>query len=140
VVFQPADGELAWWRRVDNWIESRKQPGDLISFQEIQHLLDVDKPTAVSVIHQVREKREKAGKPTLVTMRRMGWTLARPGDELEEDNRRHEHLLTAVEGRIRLLGSLQARRSGLSQQERRELDFRTAQAAAQSTVLGSRKM
>jgi hypothetical protein len=138
--FEPADGQLARWRRVDEYVDKKKDPGDLVTFQEIQHLLDVDKQTAVGVIQQVREKREKAGKPTLVTMRGMGWMLARPEDELEEDKRRHEHAISAVEGRVRLLGSLQSRRSRLSQQERQELDFRLGQAAIQADVLGSRKV
>lgn len=139
MVFRPADGETARWRRVDEYIDSEKLPGDLISFREIQDLLDVDKLTAASVIHQVRVQREKAGKRTLVTMRGVGWLLARPDQELEEDTRRHEHLLNTAEGRVRLLGSIQSRRSELTDEERRTLDFKQAQAAAQATVLGSRK-
>lgn len=138
--FEPADGQLARWRRVDEYIDKKKDPGDLVTFQEIEHLLGVDKQTAVGVIQQVREKREKAGKPTLVTMRRAGWLLARPDQELEEDQRRHEHALAAVEGRVRLLGSLQTRRAGLSAEDRQTLDFRTTQAALQADILGSRKV
>lgn len=139
MVFRPADGQTARWRRADDYIDAKKLPGDLISFREIQDLLDVDKLTAAAVIHQVRVQREKAGKPTLVTMRGAGWLLARPDQELEEDTRRHEHLLNTAEGRVRLLGSIQSRRSELTEEERRTLDFRQAQAAAQATVLGSRK-
>jgi hypothetical protein len=137
--FTPADGETARWRRVDEYIDGKKSPGDLITFREIQDLLDVDKMTAASVIHQLRVQREKAGKRTLVTMRGAGWLLARPDQELEEDTRRHEHLLNTAEGRVRLLGSIQGRRSELTEEERRTLDFKQAQAAAQATVLGSRK-
>jgi hypothetical protein len=139
MVFTPADGETARWRRADEYIDGSKRPGDLISFREIQDLLGVDKMTAAGVIHQVRVQREKAGKPTLVTMRGAGWLLARPDQELSEDTRRHEHLLNAAEGRVRLLGSVQSRRSELTEEERRILDFKQAQAAAQATVLGSRK-
>lgn len=141
MVFTPADAETetARWRRVDEYIDGKKLPGDLISFREVQNLLDVDKPTAASVIHQVRVQREKAGKPTLVTMRGAGWLLARPEQELEEDTRRHERLLATAEGRIRLLGSIQGRRSELTDEERRTLDFKQAQAAAQAAVLGSRR-
>jgi hypothetical protein len=139
MVFTPADGETARWRRVDEYIDTSKRPGDLVSFREIQELLGVDKMTAASVIHQVRIQREKARKRTLVTMRGAGWLLARPDQELEEDTRRHEHLLNTAEGRIRLLGSIQARRAELTEEERRTLDFKQAQAAAQATVLGSRK-
>lgn len=87
----------------------------------------------------MRAHREKAGKPTLITHRGVGWLLARPDQELEEDTRRHEHLLNTIEGRARLLGSLQSRRAELTDDERRALDFKQAQAAAQATVLGSRK-
>jgi hypothetical protein len=139
MVFQPADGDQARWRRVDDYIDTRKQPGDLITFREVQDFLEVDKPTAANVIHQVRIRREKTGKPTLVTMRGAGWLLARPDQELEEDTRRHEHLLNATESRVRLLGSIQSRRSELTSEERRILDFKTAQAATQATVLGTRK-
>jgi hypothetical protein len=137
--FSPADGDTARWRRVDEFIDAKKQPGDLISFREVQDLLEVDKPAAAGVIYQVRVQREKAGKPTLVTIRGAGWLLARADQELEEDTRRHEHLLNAAEGRIRLLGSLQARRAALTDEERRALDFKQAQAVTQATVLGSRK-
>ncbi len=139
MVFRPADGETARWRRVDEYLDARKRPGELISFREIQDLLDIDKATAASVIHQVRIQREKAAKPTLVTMRGAGWLLARPDQELDEDSRRHERLLTTAESRIRLLGSLQRRRAELTDDERRAVDFKLAQAAAQATVLGSRK-
>jgi hypothetical protein len=139
MVFQPADGEHARWRRVDDYIDTKKQRGDLITFREIQDFLEVDKPTAASVIHQVRIRREKAGKPTLVTMRGAGWLLARPDQELEEDTRRHEHLLNATESRVRLLGSIQSRRAELTSEERRILDFKTTQAATQATVLGTRR-
>jgi hypothetical protein len=139
MVFTPADGETARWRRVDEYIDKKKLPGDLITFREIQDLLGVDKMAAAYVIHQVRIQREKAGKRTLVTMRGAGWLLARPDQELEEDARRHEHLLNTAEGRVRLLGSVQGRRAELTEEERRILDFRQAQAAAQATVLGSRK-
>lgn len=138
--FEPADGRQARWRTVDEYIEKKKDPGDLVTFQEIQHLLSVDKQTAAGVVHQVREKREKAGKPTLVSMRGMGWMVARPDQELEEDQRRHEHALAAVEGRVRLLGSLQTRRAALSAEDRQTLDFRMSQAAIQADVLGSRKV
>jgi hypothetical protein len=137
--FTPADGDTARWRRVDEYIDTGKLPGDLITFREIQDLLDVDKPTAASVIQQVRVQREKAGKRTLVAMRGAGWLLARPDQELEEDTRRHEHILNAAEGRVRLLGAVQGRRSELTEEERRTLDFKHAQAAAHATVLGSRK-
>ena len=137
--FTPADGDSARWRRVDEFIDSKKAPGDLITSQEVQDLLDIGRVAAINVIYQVRVQRERAGKPTLVTMRGAGWLLARPDQELEEDSRRHEHLLKSAEGRVRLLGSIQARRSELSDEERRILDFRQAQAAAQATVLGSRK-
>lgn len=139
MVFTPADGETARWRRVDEYLDAKKAPGDLISFREVQDLLDVGKAVAATVIHQVRVQREKAGKPTLVTMRGAGWMLARPDQELDEDTRRHEHLLNTAESRVRLLGSIQSRRSELTDEERRSLDFRQAQAAAQATVLGSRK-
>lgn len=139
MMFRAADGETARWRRVDDYIDTSKLPGDLISFREIEDLLKVDKMTAANVIYQVRVHREKAGKRTLVTMRGAGWLLARPDQELDEDARRHEHLLSTAEGRIRLLGSIQSRRSELTDEERRTLDFRQAQAAAQATVLGSRK-
>lgn len=138
--FEPADGETARWRRVDEYIDKKKDPGELVTFQELQHFLGVSKPVVASVIHTVREKREKAGKPTLITMRGMGWTVARPEDELEEDTRRHERAVTTVESRVRLLGSVQSRRDSLSQSERQSLDFKIAQAATQATVLGSRKM
>jgi hypothetical protein len=140
MVFTPADGDTARWRRVDDYIDTRKHPGDLITFQEVQDLLDVDKPTAAGVIHQVRLQREKAGKRTLVAMRGAGWLLARPDQELEEDTRRHEHLLNAADSRVRLLGAIQTRRSELTDEERRALDFKHAQAAAQATILGSRKI
>jgi hypothetical protein len=139
VAFTPADGEKARWRLVDDYIDGKKQPGDLISFREVQDLLDVGKVAASAVIHQVRAQREKAGKPTLISMRGAGWVLARPDQELDEDTRRHEHLLNTAESRVRLLGSIQSRRSELTDEERRSLDFRQAQAAAQATVLGSRK-
>ena len=135
MAFTPADGETARWRRADEFIE-KKQPGDLVSFKDIMDLLDIDKPAAVNVIHQVRAQREKAGKPTLISMRGAGWILARPDQELDEDTRRHEHLLNTAESRVRLLGSIQSRRSELTDEERRSLDFRQAQAAAQATVLG----
>ena len=137
--FTPADGEAARWRRVDEYIDAQKVPGDLITFREVQDFLGVDKPTAVGVIQQVRIQREKAGKRTLVTMRGAGWLLARPDQELEEDTRRHEHILNAAEGRVRLLGAVQGRRSELSDEERRTLDFKQAQAALQAQVLGSRR-
>ena len=54
-------------------------------------------------------------------------------------SRRHEHLLSTAEGRVRLLGAIQARRCELTEEERRALDFKHAQAAAQATVLGSRR-
>ncbi len=139
MLFTPADGEMPRWRRVDAYIDSRKRPGDLIEFREIENLLGIGKPAACNVIHQVRVQREKLGKPTLVTMRGAGWLLARPEQELEEDTRRHVHLLTAVESRVRLLGSLQNRRGELSDEERRSLDFKSAQTAAQATILGSRR-
>jgi DNA-binding transcriptional regulator YhcF (GntR family) len=139
MMFAPADGETARWRRVDEYIDSKKSPGDLISFREIQDFLGIGKPAVAGIIHQVRIQREKAGKPTLVTMRGAGWLLARPDHELAEDTRRNEHLLNAAGSRIRLLGSLQARRSELTEDERRALDFRQAQAAAQATILDSRK-
>lgn len=139
MVFRPADGEKARWRRVDEYLDARKAPGDLVSFREVQDLLDVGKTAACAVIQQTRAQREKAGKPTLVPMRGAGWVLARPDQELQEDARRHEHLLATAESRVRLLGSLQTRRAQLTDEERRTLDFRQAQAAAQATVLGSRK-
>lgn len=132
------DRDTARWRVADEYIDASKKPGDLITFREVQDLLGVDKATAVAVIRQARTQREKAGKPTLVAMRRAGWLLARPDQELEEDARRHEHLLNAAEGRVRLLGSLQGRRASLTDEQRRALDFRQAQAAAHATVLGSR--
>lgn len=138
--FEPSDGESARWKRVDDYIDKKKDPGDLITFQELQHFLNVDKPTVAGVIHQLREKREKAGKPTLITMRGMGWTVARPEDELQEDSRRHERAVSTVESRVRLLSSVQSRRDSLTQEERRILDFKTTQAATQATVLGSRTM
>jgi hypothetical protein len=137
--FTPADGDTARWRRADEYIDSSKNSGDLITFREIQDLLGVDKPTAAGVIHHVRIQREKAGKRTLVTMRGAGWLLARPDQELAEDTRRHEHLLNVAESRVRLLGAVQNRRSELTEEERRTLDFKQAQAAAHATVLGSRK-
>jgi hypothetical protein len=138
VVFPPADGETARWRRADEFIE-KKKPGDLISFRDIMDLLDIDKAAAVAVIHQVRSQRERAGKPTLISMRGAGWLLARPADELEEDTRRHEHLLSTAENRVRLLGSIQSRRAQLNDEQRRILDFKLAQAALQAQVLGSRR-
>src|SRR5690349_15128745 len=107
MVFTAADGETARLRRGGDCIDCKKLPGDLISFREIQELLEVDKMTAANVIYQVRVHREKAGKRTLVTMRGAGWLLARPDQELDEDARRNEHLLSTAEGRIRLLGSIQ---------------------------------
>jgi hypothetical protein len=139
VAFTPADGETARWRRADEFIEKKKQPGDLITFKDIMDLLDIDKAAACAVIHQLRAQREKAGKPTLITMRGAGWLLARPEDELEEDTRRYEHLLSTAESRVRLLGSIQSRRGQLSDEERRTLDFKQAQAALQAQVLGSRR-
>lgn len=139
-LFEPADGETARWRRVDEFIDARKNPGEFISFKEIQDLLGVDKATAVGVVHQVREKREKAGKRTLVAIRGAGWVLARADQELEEDRRRHEHVVRAVESRVRLLGSVQGRRGELSPEEQRSLDFRAAQAAGLAAVVGSRKI
>jgi hypothetical protein len=124
--FAPADGDTARWRRVDEYIDTKKLPSDLISFREIQDFLDVNKPTAVGVIQQLRVQREKAGKRTLVTMRGAGWLLARPDQELEEDTRRHGQLLNTAEGRVRLLGSIQGRRSELTDEERRTLDFKRA--------------
>lgn len=138
MVFKPADGETARWRRVDEYIDTKVRRGDLITFRDIQDLLGVDKLTAAGVIHQVRVQREKAGKPTLVTMRGAGWLLARPDQELCEDTRRHEYLLNAADSRVRLLGSIQSRRGELSEEERRTLDFKQAQAAAQAAILGSR--
>jgi len=139
MVFTPADGETARWRRVDEFIDAKKAPGDLIAFREVQDLLGVDKQTAAHVVQQVRVQREKAGKRTLVTMRGAGWLLARPDQELEEDSRRHEHLLNSSESRVRLLGSIQTRRSELTEEERRTLDFRLSQAASHAAILGSRK-
>jgi hypothetical protein len=139
VVFTPADGGTARWRRADEFIEKRKLPGDLVSFRDIMDLLDVDKATAAAVIAQVRVQREKTGKPTLTSMRGAGWLLARPEDELDEDTRRQEHLLSAAEGRVRLLGSIQSRRAQLNDEQRRALDFKQAQAALQAQVLGSRR-
>jgi hypothetical protein len=110
VAFTPADGETARWRLADALIEQKK-PGDLISFRDIMDLLGIDKAAAAVVIHQARVRREKAGKPTLISMRGAGWLLARSEDELEEDRRRHEHLLATADSRVRLLGSLQTRRS-----------------------------
>jgi hypothetical protein len=138
VAFTPADGETARWRLADAFIEQKK-PGDLISFRDIMDLLGIDKAAAAVVIHQVRVRREKAGKPTLVSMRGAGWLLARPEDELEEDRRRHEHLLATADSRVRLLGSLQNRRAELNPEQRRALDFKQAQAALQAQVLGSRR-
>lgn len=139
MVFPPADGETARWRRADEFIEKKKLPGDLISFRDIMDLLGIDKAAAAAVIHQVRAQREKAGKPTLISMRGAGWLLARPDDELEEDTRRHEHLLSTAETRVRLLGSIQSRRAQLNDEQRRTLDFKQAQAALQAQVLGSRR-
>jgi hypothetical protein len=139
MVFTSIDGASARWRRVDDFIDTEKAPGDLLTYREVQDLLDIGKAAAVNVVYQVRVQREKAGKPTLVTMRGAGWLLARPEQELEEDSRRHEHLLKTAEGRVRLLGSIQTRRGQLSEEERRALDFKQAQAATQATVLGSRK-
>ena len=138
--FEPADGKTARWRLVDQFIDGRKHPGEFISFREVQDLLGVDELTAVSVIQQVRVQREKAGKRTLIAIRGAGWVVARADQELEEDDRRHEHLVKTAESRLRLLGSIQGRRSELDPEQQRSLDFRTAQAATQATVLGSRKM
>lgn len=138
--FTPADGELARWRRVDEYIDSRKTPGDLITFKEIEDLLGIDRTAVIGVVHQVRAQREKAGKRTLVSMRGAGWLLARPDQELEEDTRRHEHVLTSAESRVRLLGSIQTRRSELTDDERRLLDFKLSQSAAHAMILGSRKL
>lgn len=139
MLFTPADGQTARWRQADEFIEKSKDPGDLISFRDIMDLLGVDKPTAAGVIHEVRAQREKAGRPTLISMRGAGWLLARPGDELDEDTRRHQHLLATADSRVRLLGSLQARRGALTDEQRRALDFRLGQAALQAQVLGSRR-
>lgn len=32
--FEPADGEAARWRRVDEYIDKKKDPGELVTFQE----------------------------------------------------------------------------------------------------------
>jgi hypothetical protein len=140
VRFTPADGEQARWRRADQFIDSCKAPGDLITFKEIQDLLDIDRTAALSVMQQVRTQREKAGKRTLVSMRGAGWLLARPDQELQEDTRRHEHILNSAESRVRLLGAIQARRDELTEDERRTLDFKLSQSAAHAMILGSRKL
>ncbi len=136
--FRPV-GEKARWRQVDEFVDKNKKPGELITFREIQDLLDVRRSVAINVIFQVKIQREKAGKPTLVNQRGAGWLLARPDQELDEDARRHERLLANVAGRVRILGSMQTRRTELTPEQQRTLDFRTSQAAAQATVLGSRK-
>lgn len=139
--FKPADGEAARWRRVDAYIDKEKGAGDLVTFQELQQLLDIkDKTVIHGVIQQVRRHREEEGKPTLVSVHRAGWTVARPEDELAEDARRHQRVVAGVEGRARILDSLQARRAELTGEEQRTLDFRTSQVAAQAAVVGSRRM
>ena len=77
---------------------------------------------------------------TIVSMRGAGWVLARPDQELQEDTRRHEHLLATAESRVRLLGAIQTRRSELTEDERRALDFKLSQSAAHAMILGSRKL
>ena len=96
MVFSPVDGEKARWRLVDEYIDGKKQPGDLISFREVEDLLGIDKTAAANVIYQVRVQREKLGKRTLITMRGAGWLLARPDQELEEDSRRHSTCSTPL--------------------------------------------
>lgn len=137
--FVPADGEKARWRRVDEYIDQTKEPGELITFQEIERLLGVDRQAAIGVINEVRKKRERASKRTLVSRRGAGWLLARADQELEEDDRRQEHLLAAARSRVQLLESVQARRDELNDEDRRSLDFRHSQAATQAFVLGDKK-
>jgi len=119
--FAPADGVKARWRYLYDLVVSR-EPGDEITYQEVEELLDVDRPTAQATMLTAQKHLEEDGQYSVATKRKFGWVVMTPAQHIDAAERGEKKMWRAQKRAHRPLTVAEAHRGELSPFERQALD------------------
>lgn len=134
--FAPANGLKARWRYCYELVVGR-EPGDAITYEEVEELLDCERPVAQAAMLDAKRHLEDDGQRTVRVVRRYGWIVMRSSEHLSEAERRRARSRRALRKAGSVLGA--TRREELSPLERQALDRELARQSAQEQVMGRRR-
>lgn len=139
--FTPADGVTPRWRKLADLVQSL-QPGDGIAFIDAVSALDEPDLTRHQLHSAMREAAhhlEREGNRTVAARSGYGWVVldARQTVSVAESHRRRAH--NQVRASLRKLGSADAYRGELSQDERAALDRAKSATQMLEGLLGRRR-